>query len=353
MNKNYFFCYFVTICMIVFGFSGITGCVSAPVYNGPVSDHFDGKRFVNRLSTEKSLWDMISIAPELLLDDSWPDWVESEPQTLPPVSQKNNGISITFINHSTVLIRVDGVNILTDPIYSKRASPFTFMGPSRVRIPGIPFEDLPQIDLILISHNHYDHLDIPTLQRLQKINPGKKPPLILSGLGNGKLYSEEEIPNFKDLDWGDSKKFGDVEIIFSESRHRSGRGMTDQKQTLWGAFVIKTSFGNIYFCGDTGYGPHFKETREKYGPFKLSLVPIGAYEPRWFMKPVHLNPGEAVQAHLDLQSERSIGIHFGTFKLAKDKIDQPVQDLEKALKIKKISKEKFQILSFGETREYF
>ncbi len=199
-----------------------------------------------------------------------------------PVSRVRQGLSVTFINHATFLIQVDGINILTDPIYSERASPFQWIGPRRVHAPGVPLEDLPPIDLVLISHNHYDHLDEATL--LQLAANQERPPLILSGLGNGLLFDRLGLTEHQDMDWQDTVDVGGVEVVFTECRHRSGRGLADQMKTLWGSFVLKTSVGNIYFAGDTGYGPHLKEAGDQFGPFRLALLPIGAYEPRWFMR---------------------------------------------------------------------
>ena len=327
------------------------GCFSAPVYTGPKSSHFDGKYFFNRIPDDKSAWDMLQITAGLLFTaEEWPEWIENQPRPAPIERVQSGAISVTFINHATVLIQVDGINILTDPIYSLRASPLQWAGPKRVRPPGIRFEDLPPIDVILISHNHYDHLDIDTLKKLHTHNPQGNSPLILAGLGNGQLFQEHGLTHFRDLDWGQRVSVQNVEFIFSEGQHRSGRGLADQMKTLWGGFVIRTSQGAIYFAGDTGYGPHFRHAREQYGAFVLSLLPIGAYEPRWFMKPIHLNPREAVRAHLDLASQQSLGIHFGTFQLTYEGMDQPIHDLKQALHELDVPQSEFWSLEFGEAR---
>jgi L-ascorbate metabolism protein UlaG (beta-lactamase superfamily) len=166
---------------------------------------------------------------------------------------------------------------------------------------------------------------------LQLFAKQEKPPLILAGLGNGALFDDLGLDTWQDLDWEQSLTVGDTGFTFTECRHRSGRGLGDQMKTLWGSFVIKSRAGNIYFAGDTGYGPHLKVTGDTHGPFVLSLLPIGAYEPRWFMADVHLDPEEAVRAHRDLRSEHSIGMHFGTFQLTYEGIDQPLIDLGIAL----------------------
>ena len=321
-------------------------CTSAPGHTGPVSDHFDGKRFVNREPMNKSLWDLTRLGLGALTQSAeWPEWIEIEQQQIAE-ERVYDGISVTFINHATFLLQVDGLNILTDPVYSERVSPSQRVGPKRVHAPGVRFEDLPPIDVILISHNHYDHLDEATLVAL--FERQDEQPLVLAGLGNGDLLARLGATRHTELDWEQGTTVGGVEILFTECRHRSGRGAADQMKTLWGSFVIKTSEGNLYFAGDTGYGPHLADTGERHGPFALSLLPIGAYEPRWFMKDVHLNPEEAVLAHRDLGSAHSVGIHFGTFQLTYEAIDQPVIDLGNALREHGISEEAFRVMQVGQ-----
>jgi L-ascorbate metabolism protein UlaG (beta-lactamase superfamily) len=325
----------------------LSGCTAAPAYTGERSTNFDGTRFVNSDPMDKSAGDFVKLAWGAVTESqSWPAWVDTVSQQV-PVERVYGGISITFINHATFLIQVDGLNILTDPIYSQRASPFQWAGPRRVHAPGIALADLPPIDLVLISHNHYDHLDEDTLVQLARQQ--EIPPLILSGLGNGLLFDKLGLPDHRDMDWDDKLRIGDLEVVFLECRHRSGRGIGDQMKTLWGSFVIKTGEGNIYFAGDTGYGPHLKEAGERFGPFSLALLPIGAYEPRWFMSDVHLNPAEAVQAHLDLRSEHSVAMHFGTFQLTYEGVDEPVIDLFVALQRYGIHPGRFDVLEVGET----
>ena len=259
-----------------------------------------------------------------------------------------NGIRATYINHATILIQVDGLNILTDPIWSERASPVTFAGPKRIRAPGIEISDLPEIDLVLISHNHYDHLDTATLRQLRQQQ--NKEPVIVSGLGNAALLRSLGYDQAIELDWSDSSSVEGATVHFVECQHRSARGVFDQMRTLWGSFVIETSEGNIYFAGDTGYSPHFKEQGERFGSFALSILPIGAYEPRWFMKDIHLNPAEAVKAHIDLNSKQSLGMHFGVFQLTWEPVDQPVTDLDTALQANQIDAGRFWALEPGQAR---
>ena len=314
----------------------------------PISDHSDGNRFYNRDGSDKGLSDISQFLWQSLWNES--AWPESLPNPVPSAipDRIEDGIRATYINHATILIQVDGLNILTDPIWSERASPVTFAGPKRIRAPGIAISDLPEIDLVLISHNHYDHLDTATLRQLRQQQ--NKEPVIVSGLGNAALLRSLGYDQAIELDWNDSTTVENATVHFVECQHRSARGVFDQMRTLWGSFVIETSQGNIYFAGDTGYSPHFKEQGERFGSFALSILPIGAYEPRWFMKDIHLNPAEAVKAHIDLNSEQSLGMHFGVFQLTWEPVDQPVTDLGAALQANQIDAGRFWALEPGQAR---
>ena len=314
----------------------------------PISDHSDGKRFYNRDGSDKGLSDISQFLWQSLWNESaWPESL-SNPEASTISDRVKEGIRATYINHATVLIQVDGLNILTDPIWSERASPVTFAGPKRIRPPGIAISDLPEIDLVLISHNHYDHLDTATLRQLRQQQ--NKEPVILSGLGSAALLRSLGYNQAIELDWSDSTSVEGTTVHFVVCQHRSARGVFDQMRTLWGSFVIQTSQGNIYFAGDTGYSPHFKEQGERFGSFALSILPIGAYEPRWFMKDIHLNPAEAVKAHIDLNSEQSLGMHFGVFQLTWEPVDQPVTDLDTALQANQIGTGRFWALEPGQAR---
>ena len=327
-------------------------CYAAPYYTGTQTNNFDGSVFFNKLPTQKTVADLAGLAFGNLTEAAdWPDWRSSQAHK---VAQDRvlEGMAVTFVNHSTFLIQVDGLNILTDPIWADRASPVQWAGPKRVQAPGVRLADLPAIDVVLISHNHYDHLDEGTLRQL--LTQQDTAPVIIAGLGNGQLLQTFGYADPVDLDWEASHRVasaaGTVEFIFSEARHRSGRGVGDQMKTLWGAFVIKTSQGNVYFAGDTGYGPHFKHTGDVHGPFRLALLPIGAYQPRWFMADIHTDPAEAVQAHLDLRSEQSFGMHFGTFQLTYEGIDKPQEDLQVALAAQDVDTATFEVLAPGVVR---
>ena len=276
----------------------------------------------------------------------WPLHIENQIHAPPPPRVAGKDLSVTWIGHSTVLIQTAGLNILTDPFFSQRASPFRFAGPKRIRAPGISIVDLPPIDLILLSHNHFDHLDAPALQLLKRHHD----PKLITTLNNG-CY----IKNYPctELDWRQSFEHGEARITLMPALHWSKRSVSDTNKALWGAFVIETSGGVIYFAADTGYGTGetFREVKSKFGAPRLSLLPIGAYEPRWFMKPQHMNPEEAVQAHVDLGSAKSLAIHHGTVQLTDEEVDAPVVALKEAMARHKIEKADFIVSEIGQSFE--
>lgn len=279
----------------------------------------------------------------------WPSWVENKAFPLPPLAAGTDSRSwrVTYVNHSTVLWQIGSYNLITDPVYSERVSPISWAGPRRVRSPGVALRDLPRIDVVLLSHNHYDHMDLPTLCWLN----ARDAPLIVTGLGNGYYLRRNRLNHVVELDWWESHVWQDLRLHFVPAQHFSGRGARDRDQALWGGLVIETPHGNGYFAGDTGYGPHFRQLRERFGRFRFSLIPIGAYEPRWFMKLAHINPEEAVQVHRELHSMLSMGIHFNTFQLTDEPIDAPVQALQQALAAQGISEESFWVVQEGEGRD--
>lgn len=312
--------------------------------NISISGHFDGRKFFNpyvkeKLQTFRLLKWLIKRKKA-----NWPKWVKNRTLAELPVSIKDSQIAITFISHASFLIQTPTLNILIDPVYSKHVGLFSFIGPKRVRLPGVPFSKLPFIDLVLISHNHYDHLDLPTLKKIKRQNHNA---LFITGLGNEKLLNSNGIKNVIELDWWESEIVKDEKIIFTPAQHFTSRTPFDRGKTLWGGFVIETGGKKIYFAGDSGYGPHFKEIHSRVGALNLALLPIGAYKPRWLMKPMHMNPEEAIFAHLDLKAKLSIPMHFGMFCLSDESCEQPLIDLEKAMKKHKVSKIK--ILDFGQT----
>jgi L-ascorbate metabolism protein UlaG (beta-lactamase superfamily) len=296
-------------------------------YSGPDSGHFGEGRFFNPGASGAPYGLPQRFFNRWASDTgraTWPERVAVHP-TVPPRSVQGTAMRVTWIGHATALVQTQGLNILTDPIWSERASPFRFIGPKRVRAPGVRFEHLPRIDLILISHNHYDHLDLPTLQRLWR----RDRPLIITSLGNDSILKQAGIDS-RALDWGGrvAVKEG-VEVIVARNHHWSSRWGTDRNRALWSAFTIRLPGGNFFYAGDTGFGDG-SWVREAAAdrPFRLAIIPIGAYEPRDFMKTNHVNPEEAVRIHQMLSPLRSLGIHWGTFQLTFEPIGQPVQRLE-------------------------
>lgn len=278
----------------------------------------------------------------------WPAWIESEPLQVPEQRVTGDKLSVTFVNHSTVLIQYQGVNILTDPIWSHRASPLMIFGPKRVRCPGVRLEDLPRIDLVLITHNHYDHLDIETLTLLS----GRFSPTVLTGRGNTPVLQQAGLERIHELDWWESFRYQAFDFVFTPTQHFSGRGLFDKQRSLWGGFVVASPAGHVYFSGDTGVGPHHGQLRARFKEFRVAFLPIGGYEPRWFMKAAHMNPAEAVEAHQLLNAKVSVGIHIGTFaNLIDEGIEQPLKDLAEALTNAGVGRERFVTLGFGETRD--
>ena len=322
---------------------GIGFILSGPTYKGPVSDHFDGRQFMNPTGIKaKGLSDVL----QWMLNRKQGSWKERQdiPYGDKPVASSEE-LRITFVNHSTFLIQVDGINLLTDPVWSERTSPFTFAGPKRMRPAGIKFEDLPKIDVVLLSHNHYDHLDLVTMKKIFKIHQ----PKVITPLGVKSFLELNNIAGHGDIDWWDEVILNDaLKIQAVPAQHFSGRGMRDRDATLWCGYVIKRKSGNIYFAGDTGYNDKtFKEIGARCAPIQVALIPIGAYKPQWFMSPIHCSPEEAVKIHLEVKAGISIADHYGTFPLADDGEDDAKEELFKALEKFALSKEAFILLPEG------
>ena len=316
---------------------------SAPRYRGPVTGHFNGNKFQNTEPPEPSGFLDFLRWQFNREQGHWNPWTDSEPGTAPPRRVNGTELRVTFINHATVLIQTAGLNILTDPIWSERASPLTWAGPKRHRSPGLKFEDLPPIDLVFISHNHYDHLDVASLARLKDQHQSR----FLTGLGNSALLHARGIASVTELDWWERIEIStSVQVSCVPAKHFSGRGLSDGDCTLWCGFVVQSPAGNIYFAGDTGLGSHFAAIKDRFKEFRLALLPIGAYLPHWFMHPVHLSPSEAVEVHRMLKPCVSVAIHFGTFALGDDGEFEPVAKLREDK-----PDESFWILEHGEGRQ--
>lgn len=275
----------------------------------------------------------------------WPPYVDSAPGPRPAAKVEGEELVATFVNHSTVLLQTRGINFLTDPVWSKRVSPVSFLGPRRHRHPGIVFEDLPEIHCILISHNHYDHLDLPTLKKLA----ARKQPAVFCPLGTGKLLRQAGLRHIHELDWWGHQPWEGLRIHCVPAQHFSARTPFDRNKALWCGWVVEDATGNIYFAGDTGFGDHFSAIKERFEPMRLALLPIGAYKPEWFMGPIHMTPEEAVAAHEVLGASTAVAIHFGTFPLADDGLNEPSERLDAALN-RSIPSRPILVLQEGEGR---
>ena len=306
------------------------------------SDHFDGRRFVNPTGAAGQPFTAV---PRMLLEPRtpWPARIDEPPRSPPQV----DGASavVTFIGHSTFLIQTAAGNLLTDPMYSERAGPLGLVGPRRVRQPAVRFDDLPPISTVLLSHNHYDHCDRRTLARLAK----RFDPIVVTPLRNGALVKSAGLHKVEELDWWQTARTPTLTVTLTPAYHFSARTPLDRNRALWGGFMLAVGSRRIFFAGDTAYAPFFRDVPRRLGQIDLALLPIGAYEPRWFMRAVHMNPAEAVQAHLDLEASESVGMHFGTFQLTTEGIDEPVRALEQARLAKQVEPSRFRTIGFGES----
>ncbi|NDW06232.1 hypothetical protein GTK09_17570 [Jiella sp. 40Bstr34] len=347
-----------------------------PYHSGPISDHFDGTRFFNpgQPRTDRRFKDLLKwqFSGERA---KWPDHLPVEPAT---PAARVAGLRVTMVGHASVLIQVAGLNVLTDPVWSDRVSPFSFAGPKRVAEPGVRFEDLPPIDLVLLSHNHYDHCDVATLERLHT----EHRPKVITALGNDTLLSRT-IAGIDVVagDWGDEIAFGEqpigamgrpdaapvdasgggagdraskaqrAAIAIVPAHHWSRRGFSDTRMCLWCGFVLKAGGRTVYFAGDSGYGGGriFRDIGERHGAPDLALIPIGAYAPRWFMEPQHMNPEEAVKTFVDVQARQAVGIHWGTVQLTDEPVDEPANMLVRHLSDAGIRADRFRPLTPGES----
>jgi L-ascorbate metabolism protein UlaG (beta-lactamase superfamily) len=305
-----------------------------------MTDHFDGRRYFNPNGANgPSLWTV----PRMLLTRRarWPVSIPVQQRKPPSVPEQQ--VALTFIGHATFLIQAAGTTILTDPVYADRASPSQSTGPRQVRAPGVRFDDLPPVSIVLLSHNHYDHCDLHALLELDRCFE----PTFITPIGNGRLLRSVGIHQVEELDWWQAATRSSIPITLTPAQHNSARGMFDRNHALWGGFLIEVMGKRIFFTGDSGYGPHFEEIRRRLAPIDLALLPIGAYEPRWFMKDIHMNPEEAVQAHRDLGAAGSIAMHWGVFQLTAEGIDEPVARLARALASRGMPARYFRIVEVG------
>ncbi len=253
----------------------------------------------------------------------------------------------TWIGHATVLLQVAGVNILTDPHLTERASPVSFAGPQRRVPPALDFDELPHIDMVVISHNHYDHLDAKTVVRLARQTGGG--PRFFVPLGNKAWFAELGIVDVVEMDWWDRRDFKGLEVHFTPVQHWSARGLNDRFHTLWGGWYLKAPRFNAFFTGDTGYSRDFADIAARLGPVDFAMVPVGAYEPRWFMAAQHVDPAEAIRIHQDLKARLTLGIHWGTFELTDEPLDEPPKRLVRELARSGVAGDTFKVVKHGET----
>ncbi len=316
---------------------------------GPVSDHFDGERFFNpggegpRGFGDFLRWQLSGAR------EPWPDAVPSpHPADVPPERVEGPGTRISFVGHASFLVQTGGRNVLIDPVWSERASPLSFLGPRRHNLPGIAFDRLPPIDAVLVSHGHYDHLDVETLARLWH----RHRPLIVAPLGNdAAIRGHDAAIEVTTLDWGESVALGPAVTAWAEPAHHwTARGIGDRNRALWAAFVLRGPGGTIYCAGDSGFddGRPFRRAAARHPAIDLALLPIGAYEPRWFMAPQHMDPDEAVRAMGLLGAEHALGYHWGTFRLTDEGAERPALDLATALGARGVQPRRFLALRPGQ-----
>lgn len=329
----------------------LAGCasLSTPRHHGPPSDHFDGKRFHNYTRFEdRQIEDALRLGAHTLLGRRgfWAGW-EEVPTDTPPRRVTGDSMRVTFVNHATVLVQADDLNVLTDPVWSKRVSPVRWLGPKRHRPPGIRFADLPPIDLVVVSHDHYDHMDLPTLRRLAAAFH----PRIVTGLGNAGYLAKHGVPGAEEVDWWQGVPVAPgVRLTGVPAQHWSARTLGDKWRTLWLGFVIEGPSGAVYFAGDTGFGEFLPAIRGRFPRFRLAILPIAPVRPRRAMAPRHLSPGEAVRADTLLGAATAVAVHFGTFQQGDDGEDEPVDSLRAALAAAGPRAPRFWALRNGEAR---
>jgi N-acyl-phosphatidylethanolamine-hydrolysing phospholipase D len=332
------------------GFFFIFGCAVQPVTSQ--KPHHTPNGFRNLyINDENSFWDFLRWQWQRIFknipgrENYQFEIAKNNPEFLKSNNSRN---TITWIGHATVLLQLNGKNILTDPLFSQRSSPVQWAGPKRVVPPGISMENLPPIHMVLISHDHYDALDEPSIMQLFK-RPGGKDTLFFVPLGLRKWFNKRGITHVFEMDWWDNTQMDNFSITAVPVQHWSKRNPFSRNRTLWAGWVVEVANFRFFFAGDSGYCPHFKQIGEKFGKIDLAAIPIGAYEPRWFMAKHHISPEESVKVHQDIRAEKSIGIHWGTFILTDEPLNEPPQRLAEAVKNAGLKPEAFVVLKHGET----
>jgi N-acyl-phosphatidylethanolamine-hydrolysing phospholipase D len=341
---------------------GIFSCASGsatPSSNDKRHHTEDGFRNLYIEDSEKSFFDFLKM--RFLGEEEWADhakFADEVPlEALEPdlLQQPGDKFQLTWLGHSMFLMQYQGLNILSDPIFTDRASPIPFAGPKRYVPHAMDYNNLPNVDIVIISHNHYDHLDTQTIETLaERSLTQAKPTRFYVPLGLIPILSENGVAeqNIHEMDWWDTSETAQYKIHALPSQHWSARGTGDRRETLWASWAIEISGRKIWFAGDTGYNNvQFKQIGEYLGKTDLAIIPIGAYEPRWFMQQYHVNPAEAIQIHKDVNSQYSIGMHWGTFPLTAELPMAPVLELEQQRVKKRVSAQEFDTMAIGESRQ--
>jgi N-acyl-phosphatidylethanolamine-hydrolysing phospholipase D len=340
-----------TIVIVLMFLMTLAGCETVNPYFDRAKPHHTATGFTNRYGVNPSgegfwKWQRARVFDGLSPQD--PSRVPRVAVKLDYLKENRRDITVTWLGHATTLWQIGGLNILTDPHFTERASPFSFTGPKREVPLPIALEALPKIDVVLISHNHYDHLDHGTVTALNKQAGG--PPLFIVPLGVDLWMKKQGIDNVQRIDWWETHQRGAVKFHFVPAQHWSSRTPYDRSETLWGGFVAEADGYKMYFSGDTGYSADFKDIHARFGGFDFAQIPVGCYEPRWFMQPQHVNEDEAVMIHTDIASKLTLGVHWGTFRLCDEPVEAPIDNLPKAREKHAVNADAFVLFAMGETR---
>ncbi len=280
---------------------------------------------------------------------AWPQAVADPAQPPPPARVSGGEIAVTFIGHATFLVRIGAMGFLTDPVFTTHAGPLGRFGPRRVRPPAFSIDELPAPDVVLVSHNHYDHLQPRSLAALQK----RFAPRFVTGLGLAPFFRARGLDRVTELDWWQTTDVrGRARVTYVPAQHFSRRGPRDTNRSLWGGFVVEHDGRTVYYAADSAYCPHFAEIGRRFPSIDVALMPIGAYEPRWFMNIVHVNPAESVRAFRDLGARHAVAMHFGTFQLTDEGIDEPIASLQRELAMPEHAGLDFRVPEHGQTLLY-
>ncbi len=333
--------------LVFFGLFAYGMWQSSAPYKGKTTSPFKGRKFYNLEPVDRRDWKMVVASLREILTNNWKNRKRKPHQPVTSYAEQEGDMVVTWVGHATVLLQIDGKNILTDPVWDEHCSPIPVDMFRRRMAPGIPMDKLPPIDYVVLSHNHYDHMSIPTLKELKK----RFNPKIYCPLGCKEYLVYYDLEPTEELDWWQTVNLTEKETLtFAPARHTSGRGFLDKDSSLWGSYVFDGRAGPVYFAGDTGYTDTFEELKKRFGGFRLALLPIGAYQPREMMKEMHMNPADAVKAHRKLGSKTSVGIHHSTFPLGTDDQGEPLKDLKLALLDQEVDPETFWVLAPGESK---